>query len=153
MALRGSAGLWWIVAFKGLKAAALAALGAALLFTRTVPADLVLMRVAAALHVPLSSRLLERALSVATTLTPHREVALGVTAWAYSGLFTVEALGLSRRAAWARWLTVVATACLIPLEVYEIARRPTLVRLGAFLVNVLVVAFLVRRKDVFESAG
>jgi uncharacterized membrane protein (DUF2068 family) len=153
MALRPPAALWWIVAFKALKATALVALGAGLLFARKVPADLSLMRIAAVLHVPLSSRILERALAVATTLTPRREVALGLTAWAYSGLFTVEALGLSRRATWARWLTVVATACLIPLEVYEIARRPTPLRIGALIVNVLVVAYLVRRKDVFESAG
>jgi len=145
-----SATLWWIVGFKVLKATALTALGVALLVGRRLPADRLLTRVAFALHIPSSSRVLMRAMSLATTLTPGREVVLGLTAFAYAGLFATEAVGLSKRGSWARWLTIVATSCLVPLEVYEVARRLTPVRIGALLVNVGVVAYLVWRKDVFE---
>ena len=148
---RAPAALWWIVGLKALKAAALVALGIALLMARRLPAEEVLTHVAAALHVPASSRLLMRAMAFATTLTPGREVALAITAFAYAGLFATEGVGLSRRAPWARWLTIVATSCLVPLEVYEIARRPTAVRIGALVLNLAVVAYLVWRKDVFED--
>lgn len=148
---RAPATLWWIVGLKLLKAGALVALGIALLAARRLPAQDVLTHVAAALHVPASSRLLMRGLSFATTLTPAREVALGITALAYAGLFVVEGFGLARRAPWARWLTIGATSCLIPLEVYEIARRPTALRIGALVLNLAVVAYLAWRKDVFEK--
>ncbi len=148
---RAPATLWWIVAFKVLKAGALAALGVLLLLGRRLPADRLLAHVALALHLPSSSRVLVRAMSFATTLTPGREVALGLTAFAYAGLFATEGVGLSRRASWARWLTIVATSCLIPLEVYELDRRLTVVRIVALLVNVAVVAYLVWRKDVFDE--
>jgi uncharacterized membrane protein (DUF2068 family) len=143
--------LWWIVGLKLLKAIALVALGIGLLVARRLPAEEVLTHVAAALHVPATSRVLMRAMSFATTLTPGREAALGLTALAYAGLFVVEGVGLARRAPWARWLTIGATSCLVPLEVYEIARRPTGVRIAALLLNVAVVAYLVWRKDVFEG--
>ena len=147
---KAPATLWWIVGLKLLKAGALVAIGVGLLIARRLPAEAVLTHVAVALHVPATSRVLMRAMSFATTLTPGREVALGLTALAYAGLFVAEGVGLARRAPWARWLTIGATSCLIPLEVYEIARRPTAVRIAALLLNVAVVAYLVWRKDVFE---
>jgi uncharacterized membrane protein (DUF2068 family) len=147
---RAPAALWWIVGFKVLKAGSLVALGAALLVTRHMPPETLLVQAALALHLPLSSGLAQRALDAAASLTPAREVLLGLAALAYAGLFATEAVGLARRAAWARWLTVTATSCLIPLEAYEIARRPTLVRTLVLLINLAVVAYLVRRKDVFE---
>jgi uncharacterized membrane protein (DUF2068 family) len=152
MATRTPAALWWIVAFKILKAGSLVALGATLLVTRHMPPETLLTQAALALHLPLASRIVQRAMEAATSLTPQREVVLGLAAFAYAGLFGMEAVGLSRRASWARRLTVVATGCLIPLEAYEIARRPTLVRILVLLINLGVVAYLVRRKDVFEGA-
>ena len=149
---RGARPLVWIVAFKVLKAAALAGIGAVLLATRrTIPADDLLGRLAHWLHVPLTSGLVQRAMLRAASLSPQREAVAGWTALAYGALFATEAAGLSRKANWARWLTVVATACLVPLECYELVRRATLVRAGVLLVNLAVVAYLVRRKDVFEG--
>jgi uncharacterized membrane protein (DUF2068 family) len=143
--------LWWIVVFKAVKATSLFALGAFLLSTRHRPADAVLAEVAHTLNVSLSSRLLQRAMAAAGSLTPPREIFLALAAFAYGALFTVEGVGLSLRARWARWLTLVATGGLVPLELYEIARRPTLPRIGVLLVNVGVVVYLARRKDVFDA--
>jgi uncharacterized membrane protein (DUF2068 family) len=143
--------LWWIVVFKAIKAASLFALGAFLLSTRHLPADTVLAEVAHTLNVSLSSRLLQRAMAAAVSLTPRRELLLAFAAFAYGALFAVEGIGLSFRAPWARWLTLVATSGLVPVELYEIARRPTLPRILVLLVNVGVVVYLARRKDVFDA--
>ena len=148
--LRGGL-LVWIISFKVLKGSALIALGLVLLATRkTIPADDLLGGVAQSLHVPFTSRLLERAMRAAVWLTPQREAIAACTALAYGGLFWVEAVGLWMRVSWARWLTIIATASLIPLECYELAMRITATRVAFLLVNVGVVWYLVRRKEMFH---
>ena len=154
MAGRASQPLAWIIAFKVVKSLTLVAIGVVLLVTRrTIPADDLLGEIARWLHVPYTSRVLQRALLSAASLTPQREALVAGTAMAYGGLFATEAVGLSVRAGWARWLTIVATSCLVPLECFELWRRPTLVRVGILLVNVAVVVYLVRRKEMFEHPG
>ena len=56
----------------------------------------------------------------------------------------VEGVGLWMRKRWAEYLTIVATSLLIPLEVYELAHHATLLKAGGLVVNVLIVAYLVR---------
>jgi uncharacterized membrane protein (DUF2068 family) len=140
----------WIIAFKAFKTIMLAALGTALLVTRhDDPVDLV-MRLAMKLHLPLTSRLLDRALTFATHLTVGRREALALTAFAYAALLGVEGVGLYLRRPWARWLTIIATSSLIPFEIYECLRELHLVRFLVLLVNIGVVIYLARRKEIFE---
>jgi len=154
MAGRASQPLAWIIAFKVVKSLTLVAIGIVLLVTRrTIPANELLAEIARWLHVPYTSRLLQRALLSAASLTPQREALGAWTAMAYGGLFATEAVGLSMRVGWARWLTIVATSCLVPLEVYELWRHPTFVRVGILLVNVAVVVYLIRRKEIFDRDG
>src|SRR5436305_15297602 len=63
----------------------------------------------------------------------------------YSALFLTEGTGLLLRARWAEWLTIVATSLFIPLEVYELLKEFTLVRLVVLLVNCAIVLFLLYR--------
>jgi len=44
---------------------------------------------------------------------------------------------------WAEYLTVVATASLIPFELWEIARHFTWLKVGALGVNVAIVCYLI----------
>jgi uncharacterized membrane protein (DUF2068 family) len=79
---------------------------------------------------------------------PHRSgLAIGVLL--FSALEVLEAVGLARRRRWAEYLTVLATGVLIPLEVVEVARRPTPFRVGALALNVAIVAWLAYRKRLF----
>ena len=41
----------------------------------------------------------------------------------YAGLFLTEGVGLFLQEHWAEYLTVITTSALIPLEVYELAKR------------------------------
>ena len=68
----------------------------------------------------------------------------------YAALFLTEGTGLLLRQRWAEWLTIVATSSLMPLEIYELIKEFTALRLLVLLVNAAVVVFLVyrvRQKD------
>jgi uncharacterized membrane protein (DUF2068 family) len=140
----------WIVAFKAVKTTLLAALGIALLVSlHSDPVDLV-VRVAKAIHLPLTSRLFDRAIDLAFHVTQKQEVGLAVTAFAYAVLMGTEGVGLYLRRRWARWFTIGATSSLIPIELYEIFREPRPLRVGILLLNLAVVGYLWRRKEAFE---
>ena len=59
----------------------------------------------------------------------------------------VLGIGLHYRKPWARWLTIIATASLIPLEIYECIHRLSVGRVVILVINVAVVVYLVRRGE------
>jgi uncharacterized membrane protein (DUF2068 family) len=68
----------------------------------------------------------------------------------YAALFLTEGTGLLFRKRWAEWLTIIATSSLMPLEVFELFKQFTAVRLFALLINAAVVVYLiyvVRQKE------
>jgi uncharacterized membrane protein (DUF2068 family) len=65
--------------------------------------------------------------------------------FAYAALLVTEGIGLWLKRRWAEYFTIVVTGSFIPLELYELARRWTLIRLAAFGLNVLIVWYLVRQ--------
>ncbi|HEX3509498.1 MAG TPA: DUF2127 domain-containing protein [Solirubrobacteraceae bacterium] len=72
-------------------------------------------------------------------------VLFGVIALGYGALEGAEAYGLWRRRRWGEWLTVVATSLLVIPEVWELTKSVSLLKVGALLVNIAVVAYLVHR--------
>jgi len=141
----------WIIAFKAFKTAALTALGVALLTTRALPPEDVLIRLALALHLPLTSRVFIRALLLASNLTASRETALAITAFGYAALMGTEGVALHLRKSWARWLTIIATSSLIPIEAYEIMREIHPIRVAVLLINVAVVFYLWNHEEMFVN--
>jgi uncharacterized membrane protein (DUF2068 family) len=77
-------------------------------------------------------------------LRRHEIAVFGAAALAYGGLELVEGGGLFLRKRWAEWLTVVATTLLIPLELYELVRKPSALKGAGLIVNILIVLYLVR---------
>ena len=63
----------------------------------------------------------------------------------YAALFLTEGSGLLFRQRWAEWLTVISTSLFMPLEVYELVKEFTPLRLLLLLVNAAVVLFLIYR--------
>ena len=61
----------------------------------------------------------------------------------YGVLELVEGTGLWLDKLWAEYLTVIATSLLIPLELYELIRKPSALKAGGLLVNVAIVVYLV----------
>jgi len=62
-----------------------------------------------------------------------------------SGLSAVEGLALRAGRWWAPWLVVVATGALIPVEIWEIVRKPKPVRGVILVLNWLILIYLLRR--------
>jgi uncharacterized membrane protein (DUF2068 family) len=86
----------------------------------------------------------------------HRSIVLAeIGLLFYAALFGVEGTGLLLRKRWAEYLTVIATATLIPLEGYEIYRRVSWVRILVLVVNVAIVIYLIWdiRRHAHRHAG
>jgi uncharacterized membrane protein (DUF2068 family) len=86
--------------------------------------------------------LLARALRPILNLSRHKLEAAGVALLLYAALFLTEGVGLLLERTWAEYLTVFATASLIPFEVWEVAHRVTVMRIGVLLLNIAVVIYL-----------
>jgi uncharacterized membrane protein (DUF2068 family) len=71
----------------------------------------------------------------------------------YAVLEGVEAVGLWYAKRWAEYLTFLATALLIPLEVYEIIHKQSGLKIVGFLVNVAVLVYLLFAKRLFGLRG
>lgn len=79
--------------------------------------------------------------------------ALAITATAYCVVEGVEAVGLWRERRWAEYLTVVATAGFLPFEIHELLDRVSVFRVGALVVNVAILVYLVYAKRLFGLRG
>lgn len=66
----------------------------------------------------------------------------GIAAILYGLLETVEGVGLWLDRLWAEYLTVIATSLLVPLELYELVHKPTLLKAGGIAVNLVIVGYL-----------
>jgi uncharacterized membrane protein (DUF2068 family) len=102
---------------------------------------------------PLTSTLFDRALRFALNLSMGKQIGLAITAFGYALPMGSEGVALYLRKPWARWFTIGATSSLLPIELYEIIREVHPVRVIVLLANVAIVACLVRRKELFESAS
>lgn len=85
-----------------------------------------------------------RMVSMLQEFGPSRFVAVGLVALGYAVLFGIEGVGLLMGKYWAEWFTVVATASLIPIELYETLHRFGWLKLAALVGNVAIVVYLVR---------
>lgn len=63
----------------------------------------------------------------------------------------VEAYGLHMRQRWAEWLTVIATSLFIPIELYEVTQEQTTVRIAALFLNIAIVYYLAKHKELFPK--
>lgn len=95
------------------------------------------------LHLDPENRLIHEPLVRLAGLDRRRLHALGIGTLFYASLHIVEGTGLLMRRLWAGYLTIIASASLLPLEIYEIARKPTAVRSSVLAVNVAIVIYLV----------
>ena len=78
-------------------------------------------------------------------------IALGLAAYALIEL--VEAIGLWLVKRWGEYFAVIATSVFLPLEVYELSEKLTALRIGAFVVNVGAVVWLLWSKRLFGLNG
>lgn len=78
-------------------------------------------------------------------------VAVGIAAYALLEL--IEAVGLWGMWRWGEYFAVVATSVFLPLEVYELTEKVTVLRLGAVIINIAAVIWLLWSKRLFGLNG
>ncbi|KAA6460196.1 DUF2127 domain-containing protein [Acidobacteria bacterium AB60] len=91
------------------------------------------------------SRHLDHLIQSVTNLPPTRIKELGIGSFIYAGLFLTEGIGLWLLKRWAEWFTIIITSSLVPLEIYEIYRHPTIIKAAVLVINIAVVVYLVYR--------
>jgi uncharacterized membrane protein (DUF2068 family) len=78
---------------------------------------------------------------------------VGAVVLAYAVLEGLEAVGLWFGRRWAEYLTFVATTALLPLEVYELTTRVSVLKVVALVINIAVVVYLLLAKRLFGFRG
>jgi uncharacterized membrane protein (DUF2068 family) len=91
------------------------------------------------------SRYLDDALAKIANLPGKDFKDLGIGSFVYAALFLTEGIGLWLMKPWAEWFTAIITGSLVPLEIFEIHRHPTLTKVVLLVINIAVVGYLVIR--------
>ena len=140
---KGSRGLLLVAAYKLVKGLALLALGigALSLLHRDVAAEAA--RWIDLLRIDPQNHYIQSLLARIAKVDTRKLKELSIGTFLYSGVFLTEGVGLALRKRWAEYLTILTTASLLPLEVYEIAKRFSAAKVVILLVNIAVVVYLV----------
>jgi uncharacterized membrane protein (DUF2068 family) len=140
---KAAGGLLWIAVFKLFKAALLIAvgIGAHKLMHRDLAATA--LHWVEILRVDPDNRYIHRLLARIFAISPAQLKATSIGTFIYAALLGTEGMGLLLRKTWAEYFTIITTAGLIPLEVYEISRHVTLAKFVVLTVNVAIVIYLI----------
>lgn len=90
------------------------------------------------------SRLVNFILEKASLLNDPALRRIGFVAYCYAAVTLAEGIGLYLEKAWGEFLTLAITASFLPLEIFEIYRQVTWVRIGLLTANILVFVYLLR---------
>jgi len=136
-------GILLIGIFKLLKAAMLLTAGIGLLRLLHRDVSAVAMRWVERLRLDPDNEHIHRALARALRVTPRQLKELSAGTFIYAGLYFTEGIGLTLRKRWAEYFTTISTALFIPLEIYEMFKRFTWIRVALLGVNLAIVWYLV----------
>lgn len=98
-----------------------------------------------ALRLDPDNQYIHRGLSRVFRITPKQLRELSAGTFIYAGLYLTEGIGLLMRKHWAEYFTTISTMLFIPIEVYEMFRRFTWMKVGLIAVNVAIVWYLIAR--------
>jgi uncharacterized membrane protein (DUF2068 family) len=136
-------GLRVIAAFKLLKAVALLAVGIGALKLLHKDVAGIFEHWVNEFQVDPHNHFINRLLEKLSNVDDRRLKELSVGTFIYSAIFFTEGIGLALKMRWAEYFTIVTTSSLLPLEIYELARRVSVGRILALVINLAVVAYLV----------
>ena len=136
-------GLRLIAAFKLLKACSLIAVGVGALRLLHKDVAAVAEHWINMFQVDLHNHFIDLFLAKLSILDDRRLKELSVGTFIYAGVFLVEGVGLAMRKRWAEYFTIITTSSLLPIEIYELARRASIGRIIALVINLAVVAYLI----------
>ncbi len=132
-------GLRLIAAFKLLKGLALLAVGIGALKLLHKDVAAVVEHWINVFQVDPRSHYMRLLLAKLAIVDDRRLKELSVGTFIYSAIFLTE--GLGKR--WAEYLTIISTASLLPLEVYELVKHVGIGKVVALVINLAVVVYLI----------
>jgi uncharacterized membrane protein (DUF2068 family) len=97
------------------------------------------------LHLNADSRLIHALVLKIDALQSDSIRLAGIISLCYAGMLLVEGIGLWLEFTWAAYLIVVSTSLLLPFELYEVFEQVSIIRIGVLLLNLIIVAYLVRQ--------
>jgi uncharacterized membrane protein (DUF2068 family) len=136
-------GLRLIAAFKLLKGLALLALAIGALRLLHKDVEAIVVHWINVFQVDPHGKYIQLILAKLANVDDRRLVQLSIGTFFYAAIFLTEGAGLMMQKRWAEYLTIVSTASLLPLEVYEIAKHVSIGKVVALAINLAVVAYLV----------
>jgi len=142
---RSPAGIVLIGLFKFVKGLLLVAVGVGALKLLDKNVAQTVTRWVEALRVDPENRFIHSIIVRVFSVTPKQLKEISAGTFFYAGLLLTEGTGLLLRKRWAEYFTIITTSALIPLELYELAKRFTSVKVGVLALNVVIVWYLIAK--------
>lgn len=89
------------------------------------------------------NHLLAKMLAKLSLIDDPQLAKLSAASFGYAVLFLIEGTGLYYEQRWAEYLTLVATASFVPLEIYELIKSVDAFKISILVVNLAIIGFLV----------
>lgn len=135
-------GLRLVAFFEALKGALVLLAGCGVLALVHKNLHAVAVRLVLVLHLNPARRYPAIFIDAANRVTDLQLWMLALSALGYSAVRMVEAYGLWRERKWAEWFGFLSGVIYLPVELFEIWRKPDWPRITVFLVNAGVVCYL-----------
>lgn len=146
----------WIAAERGFRSIVLLSVGIVLLANPHTNWASEITHLAQRLGLNPKENWIQKVVEKVSRISPNQGVIFGLAAIGYGVLEGAESYGLWTRRRWGEWLTVIATSLLFIPEVWALTKSATLLTVGALLVNIAVVVYLLwrlrRRRAVTAAA-
>ncbi len=140
----GRAGLQTIAIFEALKGSIVLLAAAGLISLVHKDAQAAAEEIVRHFHLNPASRYPHIFLDAAASLSSGKLWLLAAGAFLYAGIRFAESYGLWHERAWAEWLGAVSGSLYIPIEIYELMRGVSVLKVALLVFNVAIVAFLGR---------
>jgi uncharacterized membrane protein (DUF2068 family) len=148
---RHNRGLLLIAAFKWFNALLLFAFAFGLLKLLHQNVGEVAENFVQSLRVDPDNKFLGSLLAKLSVINDAKLQTLSAVSLGYGALFLIEGIGLYFEKRWAEYLTIVATASFVPLEIYELVQKVDTFKISLLVTNIAIIGFLmntVRKKSV-----
>ena len=135
----------WIAAERAFRAIVLLGVGIALVSSPHANWASDISHLAQHLGLDPKENWIQRIIDDVNKIHANQDLMFGLAAIGYGILEGAESYGLFTRRRWGEWLTVVATSLLFIPEIWELTNSATPLKVGAVLVNIAVVLYLLWR--------
>ncbi len=137
-----SKGLVTIGIFKLMKALVFFSIGLGALHFINADLDETVQRAVVTFKFDTESHFVSMVLDRVDMVDDHQLKLVSEATFAYASIAIVEGVGLLLEQTWAEYLTLILSLSFLPLELYEIIRRPSPWRFGIIAINIAIVIYL-----------